>query len=131
MIVVGFIYTIVEVNIKKLFMAIFKYIDRYQRLDQLIRLRCTGQPSELAERIGISESYLYACLNELKEIGLPVRYNSNIQSYYYEEDVRLKLEIGVEKLTLLEKTNTSGGIFIKGLISFINPYLMHYTKQPA
>ena len=57
-------------------MRFIDQIHRIERIDQLIRLKATGNPSELALKIGISESQLYEVLNIMKkELGGPILYS--------------------------------------------------------
>jgi len=73
-------------------MAVTKYIERIQYIDQLIRLRCTGSPSELAKKIGLSERSLYLHLNEMKEMGAPVKYSFSLNSYVYAEAGHFRIQ---------------------------------------
>ncbi|NJN28418.1 MAG: hypothetical protein HC819_21825 [Cyclobacteriaceae bacterium] len=69
-----------------------KMIDRLQRLDQLIRMKATGQPHELARRLKISPSTLYGHLEVLKNVlKAPVKYCHTRRSYVYDEEGRLFL----------------------------------------
>lgn len=78
-------------------MALFQYIDRIQRLDHLIRKKCTGPPKELAAKLGISERWLYYLMEELKQdLGCPIRYDRTKKSYFYKVDG--KFMIGFVKL---------------------------------
>lgn len=67
------------------YMSISKYFQRIERIDQLIRLRATGPPKELAEKLKISEALLYETLSVMKEYGASIYYNKCICSYYYAE----------------------------------------------
>jgi len=79
---------------------LLKYTDRLRHADQLIRLEATGTPRYFAQKLGISESYLYGILEEMKEMGLPLSYNRNRLTYVYTKPVRLHIEIGIETTTL-------------------------------
>ncbi|WEK35471.1 MAG: HTH domain-containing protein [Candidatus Pseudobacter hemicellulosilyticus] len=59
---------------------------RLERIDQLIRIKATGTPTELADKLGISERSVYEYLNLMKEFGAPIKFNSYRQSYYYDEE---------------------------------------------
>jgi hypothetical protein len=73
------------------YMRFIDQIHRIERIDQLIRLKATGQPSELAKKLGISESQLYEVLNIMKvELGGPILYSRTLQSYYYPTDIKFK-----------------------------------------
>jgi len=44
---------------------------RLNRIDHLIRIKGTGTPSELAEKIGMSERSMYEYIRLMKEFGAP------------------------------------------------------------
>ena len=72
-------------------MSFIDQIHRIERIDQLIRLKATGRPSELAQKLDISESQLYEILNIMKaELGGVILYSKYLQSYYYPRDIRFK-----------------------------------------
>jgi hypothetical protein len=75
---------------------LLKYTDRLRHADQLIRMEATGAPRLFAQKLGISESYLYGILDEMKEMGLPLSYNRHRLTYVYTKPVRLRIEIDVE-----------------------------------
>jgi len=68
-------------------MKLFETLNRIDRVDQLIRLKATGTPKRLATRLKISESSLYELLKIMKEMGAPIYYCSNRESYCYKEHV--------------------------------------------
>lgn len=72
-------------------MAVIKYIERFRRIHTLIRLKATGAPEELSEKIGISESMLYEYLKEMKELGAPIDYCKHRRSYYYGYETELQM----------------------------------------
>ena len=61
---------------------------RLSRIDQLIRIKGTGTPSELAGKIGISERSTYEYIRLMKDFGAPVLYSRQRKSYYYRQDGR-------------------------------------------
>lgn len=63
-----------------------KYIDRIESIDRLIRIKATGSPKELADRLEISERSLYDILTLMKELGAPIRYSNDRRSYFYENE---------------------------------------------
>ncbi len=79
-----------------------KMIDKISRIDQLIRMKATGQPHELARRLRISPSTLYEYLDIMKNVlSAPVRYCHSRRSYVYEEDG--KLQLGFKNNQLVSK----------------------------
>lgn len=64
---------------------------RLCRIDSLIRIKGTGTPSELADKIGISERSTYEYIRLMKDLGAPVLYSRQRKSYYYKEDGRFTI----------------------------------------
>lgn len=65
-------------------------VDKLHRIDQLIRMKATGQPHELANRLEISPSTLYEYIDVMKSVLLaPIRYCHIRRSYVYEEEGKL------------------------------------------
>ncbi len=91
-------------------MKFSEQLNRFLRLDQLIRLKATGTPKELAKKIGVSESALYEYINEMKEMEAPIKYDKRRNSYCYKEKVRL--EFGFKKLDKDQLGNLKGGIAV-------------------
>ena len=60
------------------------YFNRLEHIDRLIRMKGTGTPKQLADRLHISESLLYEYLSFMKDQGAPIVYSKLRQSYYYE-----------------------------------------------
>ena len=70
-------------------MTFYEQVKRIERIDYLIRIKSTGTPSELADKLGISRSQLYQIIKIMKEdFDAPVRYSRARQCYYYLEDVK-------------------------------------------
>ncbi|TLX76137.1 hypothetical protein E9993_07960 [Labilibacter sediminis] len=68
-------------------MKLIEQLERLERMDQLIRLKATGTPKGLAQKMRISESTLYELLNTAKELGANIKYCRTHQSYLYVEPV--------------------------------------------
>ena len=64
-------------------MTFLERIECLKRLHQLIHRRATGAPAQLAIKLEVSESTVYALLTEAKELGALFRYNRTLQSYEY------------------------------------------------
>jgi predicted DNA-binding transcriptional regulator YafY len=52
-----------------------------ERIMQLVRLRSTGTPSQLAMKFEISERSIKRIIRELREAGINIRYDYNSMSY--------------------------------------------------
>ena len=68
-------------------MVLRRHINRLQQLDQLIRMKATGTPAQLAEKLGISERAWYKIKDELvQDFSIPIAYCKVRQTYFYEEE---------------------------------------------
>ncbi len=72
---------------------LFEKLRQLERLDQLIRMKATGNPASLARRFNISERKVYRLISELKDMGFPIKYCKERQSYYYEGKVSLSFQL--------------------------------------
>lgn len=61
-------------------------IDRLKYLDYLIRVKATGKPRQLAQRLYISERTLYEHISLMRQLGAPIKYCKARQSYCYLEE---------------------------------------------
>lgn len=64
-------------------MTFLEKLNAIERLHQLIRLQATGSPKTLANKFGISNRAIFNIINLIKNMGAPVEYCINKQSYYY------------------------------------------------
>ncbi len=88
-----------------------KYLDLMERMDQMIRFRCTGDATEFSNRLGISRRQLYYYIEELKYLGLPISYDRNGKTFFYEKRCMLKIDVYVKELHDSDKVNLQGGVF--------------------
>lgn len=104
-------------------MSTLKYVERLQRMDQLIRLKATGTAEKFAAKIGISRSVLMETIRDLKDIGCEIEYCRIKQSYFYAK--KGKFHIGF----LPDDSNkiNGGKFFSKHSLSPIFPdtYFLH------
>lgn len=63
-------------------------------MDYLINSKATGTPSEFAEKLGIGRSALFQYLQEMKNMGVNIRYSNSNRSYYYADGKRIRISIG-------------------------------------
>jgi hypothetical protein len=69
-------------------MSFTKQLTRLQQLDRLIRMRCTGNAAELAEKLQVSQSSLFLLLQTAKELGAEIHFNHYRCTYEYEKPMR-------------------------------------------
>ncbi|MDD4971352.1 MAG: hypothetical protein PHT07_18130 [Paludibacter sp.] len=77
-------------------MNFLQNVNRIERLHTLILQKKTGNPKELAERLGISRASLYILIDEFNSLNLPVSYSRKLETFYYEREVKLTLSFKVE-----------------------------------
>ncbi len=93
-------------------------INLVERMDQLIRLKATGTPVSLANRLNISESSLFRIINEMKELDAPISYCIHSQSYVYDTPVSFRFGFYGRELTLEEQQNIEGGQGFQNILNF-------------
>ena len=62
-----------------------------KRIHELIRLKSTGTPEELARKLGIHKRMVYYYIEVLKALGAPIVYDKHIPSYVYTHPVRFNM----------------------------------------
>lgn len=68
-------------------MNVISKIKLIERADGLIRRKATGSPDDLSDRLGISTRNIFNLINLMKEMGAPIYFCKNRNSYCYEEEV--------------------------------------------
>ena len=80
------------------------------RLDSLIRLKATGKPDDLANRLGVSRTSLFEMIAFLKSVMLaPISYSNTRKSYVYDFPPKFYLGFDRDNLALEETVNVYGG----------------------
>ena len=74
-------------------MSLIKYIARLQRMDSLIAMKATGPPEEFAYKMNLSRSTLFETLQEMKGMGVDIRYSNIRESYYYGDARRIVIKV--------------------------------------
>jgi hypothetical protein len=62
-------------------------------MDSLISMMATGTPEEFAEKMGIKRSTLFESLQEMRGIGVNIKYSFIRQTYYYADRQRIKIKL--------------------------------------
>jgi predicted transcriptional regulator len=90
-------------------MKIIDHFERLKKMNRMIKSCRTGTPGELAEMLGISQSHLFRCLDELSQFGLVVRYSRSMKTYYYEDDYELSIHYSVKLISTENAKEIMGG----------------------
>lgn len=67
-------------------MPLLKYIKRITYIDFIIRRKATGNLETFAKKNNLSKRALTDIIQEMKELGFPIKFSRSKNSYYYEED---------------------------------------------
>lgn len=93
-------------------MKLLEHIDRINRLHALLKKKRTGTPEQLAQKLHVSVSRLYAVVEELKLMGAPITYSRQLQTYYYEYDFEMSVEWNFKPLLNDELKKINAGIAV-------------------
>lgn len=74
-------------------MKILFYIERIGIIHQLVASRKTGTPAEMAVKLHISVSRLAKIIDELRDLGAPIRYDRCAKTYYYAYPYNISVNI--------------------------------------
>lgn len=66
-------------------MAILKHVRRLIYIDSLIKRKATGNLENFAAKNGVCKRAMTDILNEMKELGFPIKYSRTRSTYYYHE----------------------------------------------
>lgn len=62
-----------------------RFIERLQTIDRLIKIKGTGTPTELAQKIGVSKRTTIELISVMKQMGAPIYYDKQRNTYCYME----------------------------------------------
>jgi len=63
-------------------------------MDLLIAMKATGPPEEFAYKMNLSRSTLFETLQEMKGMGVDIRYSNIRETYYYGDARRIVIKVG-------------------------------------
>jgi hypothetical protein len=67
-------------------------------MDSLISKMMTGTPNEFAMKIGVKRSTLFQILQEMRDLGVDIKYSYNRQSYYYADGKRINIKLEAKEI---------------------------------
>ncbi|WP_025742642.1 hypothetical protein [Aquimarina pacifica] len=88
---------------------IIKHIELIERIDRLIRMQATGNPVDLASRLGISRAQTYRVIDIMKDLNAPIEYDLTVQSFVYAEHVDFRFGFYIKDLETNELKSVNGG----------------------
>ncbi len=84
-------------------MAILKHIKRLKYIDYLIKRKATGDLENFACKNGLSKRAMSDVLNEMKELGFPIKYDRVRYTYYYNERGEMVKSLFIKDWQILTK----------------------------
>ncbi len=102
-------------------MKLIEQLQLLDRLDQLIRLKATGTPAQLASRLEVSERTVYNLIDTLRQLGAEIAYCKYRCSYQYESEIQFSFTITVKEG---ESKKVKGGLSLQkyGTESYLPVY---------
>jgi len=91
---------------------IYKFINRLEQIDQLIRQRRTGNAEEFACKLNISRRQVYNWIDDLRSHGLEIAYSRELRSFIYLKPYKIKIAFEITELSDEEAFNINAGIKI-------------------
>lgn len=76
-------------------------ITPYQQLTTLIENETTGSAKELSNFIGISRATVFTMLDEIRGMGVGIKYDEERNSYIYTNGKRIKVNKPIEVIETL------------------------------
>ncbi|MCT4637983.1 MAG: hypothetical protein N4A72_09760 [Bacteroidales bacterium] len=74
-------------------MTFIERLNKIERIDQLIKLKATGNMIELSRKIKLSERQTWRYIDDLKNMGAEIEYSKELDSYVYKNDFYYSLGI--------------------------------------
>lgn len=90
-------------------MKIIEQIERLTLLHKLIQDERTGNPDELANRLGVSRGTLYNMIEELRSYDVSVSYSRARQSFVYDRDSYVEIQYSIKVIENKEELNDIDG----------------------
>ncbi|SMO59851.1 hypothetical protein SAMN06265379_103218 [Saccharicrinis carchari] len=90
--------------------------DKSEQIDFLATLivrKRNGKACQLAKRINVLRSKLYDMFNDLKLLGVDIKYDRRLNTFYYGNNLRVKVNIPIEIISEKEIGTINGGKFYR------------------
>jgi len=72
-------------------MEFLKRLEKIKKIDKLIQQGKTGSSADLARRLGVERITILRYIKLMKDMGAPIKYSRDIDSYIYLDDFKLDL----------------------------------------
>lgn len=106
-------------------MNLLDQLKRIERIDQLIRMKATGNPNDFSNRLSVSKKTLYNTLNFMKGQGALIYYCSTRQSFCYERETYFHFGFTIEKV-MAKQIQGGSKCFSKDFFGECNLFTISY-----
>lgn len=94
-------------------MKAIEQLERLERMNDLIKAKCTGKPEMLCNKLNISRRQLFKDLEVFKDMGADIAYSKIGETYYYPNDHEMEISYSFRIIPKKETRNINGGFFLK------------------
>jgi len=88
-------------------MNILKLQELLEGLVKLIEHECTGSPTELGQRLGVTDRTAKYYIAQLRDMGADIKYCTHLNSYYFASPITFRF--GFEPITDVDECSLGGG----------------------
>ena len=106
-------------------MKALEQLQRFKKMNQLIKAECTGTPDEFSNWLGISRRQLYSDIEYINDIGVKISYSKNRRTFYYCNGHELEISFSIKVISKENTQNINGGFLYNRLR---RAFFMHGTS---
>lgn len=109
-------------------MILFQQIDRMRYIHLLISKERTGTPKHFAGKLQLSKRQLFNILEEMRILGLDIRYSKTRETYYYHGGKYLYISYSLRELSEEEVDNIYAGVNFPPKCNYISLYVNNFIS---
>ncbi len=109
-------------------MTLFQQIDRMAYIHDLIYNESTGSPDSFARKLRLNKRQLFNILEEMRIMGIDIRYDRTRKTYCYCGDKYLHISCSLKNISDSEAQNIHGGVIFRAKCNFISLYPTNFTS---
>lgn len=84
-------------------MALLKHINRLKYVDFMVKRKATGDLNKFAAKNGLCKRAMASVLQEMKELGFPIKFDRTKNTYYYHEQGEMVKDLFIKSDQLLSR----------------------------
>jgi hypothetical protein len=103
-------------------MTILKQMQRFNKVNKLIKAESTGNPADFAKKLFVSRRQMFNILEQFREYGAPIKYNKKNETYFYVSDFDLELKYSLKVISEHEEKIIFAGFFHSAILLHGTPF---------